>query len=84
MDTHGDQPEIKHAQKHKQDRKREKREHYSKQKHQYSDHQKHHNRATEKRRACTDHRGSCCVMWPGGRLSPWAPSVCSGLLGWKG
>lgn len=58
--------------------------HYSKQKHQYSDHQKHHNTTTEKRRAWTNHRGSCCVMWPSRRLSPWAPSVCSGLLGRRG
>lgn len=57
MDTHRDQPEI-HAQKNinttEREREREKREHYSKQKHQYSAHQKHHNRTTEKCHAWTD------------------------------
>ena len=86
MDTHGDQPEIKRAEKHKQEgeKKGEKREHYSKQKHQYSDHQRHHNRTTEERRARTDRRGSWCVMWPSSRLSSWALTVCSGLLGRRG
>lgn len=85
MDTHGDQPEIKRAEKHKQDEiKREKREHYFKQKHQYSDHQRHHNRTTEECRARTDRRGSWCVMWPSSRPSSWALSVCSGLLGRRG
>lgn len=42
-----------------------------------------HSRTTERRWDWTDHRGSCCVMWPSSRLSPWARWV-SVVVSWAG